>query len=199
MSQKWDDNFLQFARLLDEICAVGLSKEQLEQIGESMDLPQAPLNDLFERARQQWEQIKKGREPMRYDTAAAQKLRETGDIDAVIGGSDEVVLAFDEAEAKGVVKMRAGAYGPAIILGHQANKEIGYVDLFYYSRCGKERSVPRTQLLFFDPAHDEPLVKVIYFDDGRVRVSLHDNAARMPDADEAGIMGDVLFGLPEAT
>ena len=53
----WEDNRIQFPRLLCEIMATqdGLD---LEILAESMDLEIADVNELFDRAHNQWEHIK---------------------------------------------------------------------------------------------------------------------------------------------
>lgn len=54
----WEDDGIQFPRLLSEISAVAdLSTEQIAAIAESMDLEPAELHTLFARAEQAWELI----------------------------------------------------------------------------------------------------------------------------------------------
>jgi hypothetical protein len=79
----WIKNFIQFPRLLAEIQAVGLTAKQRREIGESMDLEGHELDDLFERASQQWELIKQGVKPHKKDTARAKRLRDHGDIKTI--------------------------------------------------------------------------------------------------------------------
>ena len=54
----WQDNSIQFPRLIAEIQAVGLTPAQLELLEDSMDLHPVEIDELFERAEQEWEQIK---------------------------------------------------------------------------------------------------------------------------------------------
>lgn len=55
----WQDNPIQFARLLAEIAAVAdLSTEQLEAVAESMDLDTSEVHTLFVRAENEFERLK---------------------------------------------------------------------------------------------------------------------------------------------
>jgi len=60
MSQElWEDNSIQFPRLLAEICAtVEISDKDWEALKESMDLSTEEINELFDRAQEEWEEIK---------------------------------------------------------------------------------------------------------------------------------------------
>lgn len=55
---KWQDNSIQFPRLLAEIRAVGLSDIQMEALSVSMGLEQARIEELFERAETEFQKIK---------------------------------------------------------------------------------------------------------------------------------------------
>jgi hypothetical protein len=56
---KWEDNSIQFPRLLSEICAtVDFTKEQMDELCESMDLEISDIDELFDRANDEWERIK---------------------------------------------------------------------------------------------------------------------------------------------
>lgn len=55
---KWQDNSIQFPRLLAEIIAVGLSEEQWDGLLDAMDLESDDLSELFDRAQEEWERIK---------------------------------------------------------------------------------------------------------------------------------------------
>jgi len=55
---KWENNAIQFPRLLSEIIAVGIDEQQWDDILESMDLESDELNELFDRAQTEWERIK---------------------------------------------------------------------------------------------------------------------------------------------
>ena len=54
----WDDNTIQFARLLAEINAVGLTINQYQQICDSTDLGVMDIDELLERAEKEFEEIK---------------------------------------------------------------------------------------------------------------------------------------------
>lgn len=51
----WNDNLVQFPRLLAEIRAVGLTEEQYEDLQTSMDLSKAEIDELLERAETKFE------------------------------------------------------------------------------------------------------------------------------------------------
>lgn len=58
MPPMWDVNAVQFARLLDEINAVGLNNPQLGQIGQSMNLGAKEIQNLLDRATKVWDEWK---------------------------------------------------------------------------------------------------------------------------------------------
>ena len=58
----WDNNYIQFARLLAEIySAAGLTTEQYEQLKASMDLGYEDIDEIFERAMLEFERVKIGK------------------------------------------------------------------------------------------------------------------------------------------
>jgi hypothetical protein len=57
--ERWQDDFIQFARLLSEIQACEcLIDESWEELCQEMDLTSDELSDLFDRAQEAWEKIK---------------------------------------------------------------------------------------------------------------------------------------------
>jgi len=54
----WEDDLIQFPRLLAELRAVGLSAEQYEYLREQMDLSDSEIDEIFERAETAWDAIK---------------------------------------------------------------------------------------------------------------------------------------------
>jgi hypothetical protein len=54
----WEDNNIQFTRLLAEINATGLTTEQYQQICDSTDLGVMDIDELLERAEKEFEEIK---------------------------------------------------------------------------------------------------------------------------------------------
>ncbi len=54
----WDDDRVQFPRLLAELRAVGLTQDQYAGLCESMDLGVAEIHGLLERAETAWSRIK---------------------------------------------------------------------------------------------------------------------------------------------
>lgn len=57
-AELWNNDLVQFARLLDEITAT-FSEIDFPRLRESMDLPQERIDELFERARRVWEAAKR--------------------------------------------------------------------------------------------------------------------------------------------
>lgn len=53
-NRRWREDPSQFARLLSEIRAMGLTPAQYKQLGESMDLKAEEIDELLERAEGQW-------------------------------------------------------------------------------------------------------------------------------------------------
>lgn len=56
----WGQDSIQFARLVAEINATGLTRNQWKSLLESMDLNDDELDELFDRADRAWHQIKYG-------------------------------------------------------------------------------------------------------------------------------------------
>ena len=54
----WTDKTIQYPRLLAEIRAIGLTKEQYEFLNESMDLSQDEIDEVLEWAESDWQVIK---------------------------------------------------------------------------------------------------------------------------------------------
>lgn len=59
MSNLWENNRVQFIRLISEINAIGLSPEQYQELSESMDLEIEFIDELFDRAEIEWQEHKK--------------------------------------------------------------------------------------------------------------------------------------------
>jgi len=58
-ASKWEDNSIQFPRLIEEAQAAGaFTKEVINDMAESMDLQTHEVHELLERARVKWEKIK---------------------------------------------------------------------------------------------------------------------------------------------
>jgi hypothetical protein len=55
---KWEDDNIQFPRLLAEIRAVGLTQFQYDLLHESMDLARDDIDAILERAESKWQAIK---------------------------------------------------------------------------------------------------------------------------------------------
>lgn len=57
-NSRWENNCIQFPRLLAEIRAVGLTNQQVEGLCDSMDVTAEELDSLFDRADEDWEAVK---------------------------------------------------------------------------------------------------------------------------------------------
>jgi len=54
--EKWEDNTIQFPRLIAEICAnVEFKPEHWQDLQDSMNITEDELNELFDRANDEWE------------------------------------------------------------------------------------------------------------------------------------------------
>lgn len=60
MSDCWPNNAIQFPRLLAEINAIGLTPDQLQELCLNTGLSSEEINDVFERAEQEFRALKDG-------------------------------------------------------------------------------------------------------------------------------------------
>lgn len=58
LTPTWNNDAIQFPRLLAEIIGVGLTEDQWDNLLKSMDLESADLSNLFDRAQAKWDAIK---------------------------------------------------------------------------------------------------------------------------------------------
>ena len=98
----WDVDYVQFARLLDEINAVGLTEDQLKTVATSMELEPKDVKQLLNRASTRWDELK----PLMLkqiplsEEQVSEELEENGKVEAlvtvdfseVIGQLEEVAL-----------------------------------------------------------------------------------------------------------
>ena len=54
-SKNWNNDYIQFGRLLSEIYAVGLREDQYADLCESMNLDKSYIKEIFERAEAAWD------------------------------------------------------------------------------------------------------------------------------------------------
>ena len=57
MNNLWDNDGIQFARLLSEIDGIGLTDSQYMHLRDSMDLSNNEINEIFDRANKAFEAI----------------------------------------------------------------------------------------------------------------------------------------------
>lgn len=117
MSDVWNDDRVQFARLLDELAGVGLEEDQIEAVAEAMDLPEERIHELFERAQRVFEQAKADLRPSHSRTILQttsmgvmdviyDALRKSTSLkvnDVTLDGTDddcELILTLDDGEHK---------------------------------------------------------------------------------------------------
>ncbi len=59
LQDAWNDNSVQFPRLLTEIFMAGVTPEQLRDMEQSMDLSKGEILELFQRAEKEFLKIKR--------------------------------------------------------------------------------------------------------------------------------------------
>jgi hypothetical protein len=82
----WNVDFVQFARLLDEINAVGLTDDQMKALATSMDLEPKDLKQIFNRATARWDELKPllvKKTPLDEDQVS-EELAENGSVEALV-------------------------------------------------------------------------------------------------------------------
>ena len=82
---------------------------------------------------------------------------------------------------------------PTLVVDRE--ETLALIDLFYRSEFGlNEAGQPGpVQVLLFDPAHDEPLVKVLFFPSGEVRAVVNSEARDFGPAGDWGITNQDRF------
>jgi hypothetical protein len=86
---KWEDDSIQFPRLLAELSAVELPTKLLEEVAESMDLSLDEVGELFERADIAWEKCKRDalrEEQAQAGTPSVRPLKYAGEARKYVGG-----------------------------------------------------------------------------------------------------------------
>lgn len=104
----------------------------------------------------------------------------------------KLVLHYQSPEAKGTLVVNPGSsssYGPSFILPHLNDEAVGWVDFFERSDATVKKEGERyCQFIFYDGKNcDEPIVKIVYFDDGRVMVVVNPETVQGEDVDSVGI------------
>lgn len=97
----WDVDFIQFARLLDELNAIGLSQEQLTALAKNMEVEPKDVKQLLNRAAVRWEEIKPllvKKTPLSEDQVA-EELAESGKVVTVVAVDFGEVVGHLEDES----------------------------------------------------------------------------------------------------
>ena len=96
-----DTNYVQFARLLDEINAAGLTEGQLKSIATSMDLEPKDVRQLLNRASDCWENLKPlllKKTPL-TEEQVSEELATDGKVTALVTMDLEEIIGHLEEEA----------------------------------------------------------------------------------------------------
>lgn len=97
----WDVDLVQFARLLDEINAVGLTDDQMKALATSMEVEPKDIRQLLNRAAARWEEIKPllvKKTPLTEDQVS-EELAENGRVEALITMDFPEIIGMFEDEA----------------------------------------------------------------------------------------------------
>lgn len=102
----WDVDLVQFARLLDEINAIGLTNDQTELLAASMEVEPKDIRQLLNRATARWEEIKSlltKKTPLTEDQVA-EELAENGRVESIITMDfGEIIGMFEDADLESVI------------------------------------------------------------------------------------------------
>lgn len=82
----WDVDYLQFARLLDEINAVGLTQEQMKAVATRMNVEPKEVRELMNRASARWDDLGKlltKKTPL-TEEQVSEELAENGRVEAIV-------------------------------------------------------------------------------------------------------------------
>jgi hypothetical protein len=123
-SDAWNSNRNQFARLLAEIHAVGLTDSQLAELGERMELPRARILEVIERADQAWEFERSDAtgpdfEPKEYElyVRSPARIARVLRVTAVFCSEQRANAYLSEHPGQGVI----ATIGPWIVLANLAD------------------------------------------------------------------------------
>lgn len=98
----WNVDFVQFARLLDEINAVGLTADQVKAVAASMNIKPGEIKELLDRATAKWDELKKvviKKTPL-TEEQISEELAENGKVEAVVTMDfGEILGALEEVES----------------------------------------------------------------------------------------------------
>jgi hypothetical protein len=101
----WNVDFVQFARLLNEIAAVGLDDKQMKAISASMNVKQEEVKQLLTRATTKWEELSpllKKKTPL-TEEQSLEEVAEEGDVKAVVTMElDEIFGHFDDTAVESI-------------------------------------------------------------------------------------------------
>ena len=102
----WDVDFVQFARLLDEINAVGLSQDQIKALATSMEVTPDEVKQLLNRASNRWDDLKPliaKKSPLTEDQVA-EELAENGKVEALVTiDFSEIIGQLEEETMEAVI------------------------------------------------------------------------------------------------
>jgi len=94
MADLWDHDWVQFARLLAEIKATGLTPEQMRDLKDSMDLESEEIHELLDRAESTFDAAKEGLMPQIYTALITHKHGVDVYTHSTRRGRDDAVYDF---------------------------------------------------------------------------------------------------------
>jgi hypothetical protein len=102
----WDVDYVQFTRLLDEINAVGLTKDQMMALATSMEVKPEEVKQLLNRASARWDDLKPlmiKKTPLTEDQVS-EELAENGKIEALVTlDFSEIIGQLEDAAMEGII------------------------------------------------------------------------------------------------
>jgi hypothetical protein len=99
-------------------------------------------------------------------------------------GVDQLILEFNQAEAKGKIALQESAYGLDIILPEYCPYPVALVDLFYLSNAAKDgdrAQIP--QIVIQDPMTTDDALAYVRFYEHAARIAF-ENGVRMVEVDK---------------
>ena len=105
IGQIWDDNHVQFSRLLAEISAVAdLTVEQIDAVAESMDLDSSEVHTLFVRAEHEFEALKEKQLNSKGKDVNVKQMKVNGFVVKANTDSDDHLTLTVEHEDKSKIQ-----------------------------------------------------------------------------------------------
>lgn len=121
----WDVDYVQFARLLDEINTVGLNESQITALAKNMEIEPKDVRQLLNRATARWDDLKPliaKKTPLTEDQVS-EELAESGKVEALITiDFSEIIGQLEEATMEGIIDDLAERLGGEVPLDNIEHK-----------------------------------------------------------------------------